>query len=389
MTAATAAALADEWENSLRMNIRNLLEHPAVPGCAKLWVDGAVTSALAGGRADSGVPTWVDDTIRARGERIHREVQFAGGDAALLKLWRQHRIAYDLDPDLQAELARTRLAGEIPFSAFMHLPHPDPFVALPTPLVLPLEGDLEQRVTGFFVSGRRTHALEIIVGMGEGWDPADIPDHNLAGGRYLQCSTHADGADALGITFMSAIHERGGRRRYVGPGEPDALYTRITLRPGQTVRSMIAQIALNFTPDGGPEVNWREDLDTLVNTAVNTLAYLSAENAEIEPVTGRARQAVAKAVRSGSKVPKVYGVGYREGSVIRKFRRAYTQRTASGQPTGFTLPPHIRAAHFQNFRVGPGRPNERTETRLRWVNFTKVNMRDDKPAETTTVRRIK
>jgi hypothetical protein len=389
MTAATAAALADEWETSLRNNIRNLLEHPAVPGCARLWVDAAVEAAMAGGRSDSGVPTWVDDALQARGDRVYREVQFAGGDAALLKLWRQHRIAYDLDPDLQAELGRTRLAGEIPFSAFMHLPHPDPFVALPTPLVLPLEGDLEQRVTGFFVTGRRTHALEVIVGTGPGWDPADLPDHDLAGARYLQCSTHAEGADALGITFMSAIYGSGGRRRYVNSGEPDAIYTRVTLRPGQTVRSMIAQVALNFKPLDGLEANWRGYLDTLVNTAVNTLAYLSAENAEIEPVTGRARQAVAKAVRPGAKVPKVYGVGYREGSVIRKYRRAYTRPAGPGQPTGVTMPPHIRAAHFQNFRVGPGRPNERTETRLRWVNFTKVNMRDNAPASTTTIRRVK
>jgi hypothetical protein len=325
-----------------------------------------------------------------------RELPFTMDDIMMRRLWGKTRIAYQIDPDLWAELGDTDDSDMIHAEVFEHLPHPNPYIHFPEPLVLDAGGEDVQRVTGMFVVGRkdfrRTLPPDVTVTVENG-------QHRIHGGEgstlaefmELRCSTHDPDSDGLALMFCGSMHRRdgspimatiGGRRIL------DTTFTRIGLEfPGSqatTFAELIDHIRARFTMpyydpvyQGDPFAN----METMVRRALSALVYVCATNADIERQPAQiARQATKRRTDGGTvKPPKVMTVGYRVGAALRAWR-ARPATGYPGAPTGRTVRPHVRKAHFHTFRFGKGR----TRRRVKWLPPIPINL-GDADADTTTV----
>lgn len=87
------------------------------------------------------------DTVLAINDHVSRN--------AVMDIWRQQgRIAYDLNPELTAQLYRTSLKGKLPGGLFTRLPHISPLVPLPRPWPFRSNDGTPGLIRAYFVTGR-------------------------------------------------------------------------------------------------------------------------------------------------------------------------------------------------------------------------------------------
>lgn len=111
-----------------------------------------------------------------------------------------------------------------------------------------------------------------------------------------------------------------------------------------------------------------------IGGAVATVLYVCAENAEMRsdaPAPKRPAPKKGERVYAPSQ-QTVWAVAWRIGAAIGAARQAVARVTASA-PTGRTVRPHIRRAHWHTYRVGKGRAS----TVVHWLPPIPVNMPDD------------
>lgn len=112
---------------------------------------------------------------------------------------------------------------------------------------------------------------------------------------------------------------------------------------------------------------------------VSLILYLCADDAEIgDGSTRPANPEPRRTRRHGWRLfaaegPRVWDVGVRIGAALRRAYQAEQTRQESA-PTGRTVRPHIRRAHWHTFLAGP-RTGER-ERRIRWLPPIPVNLGD-------------
>jgi hypothetical protein len=286
-------------------------------------------------------------------------VAFCAQDAGTLAVWERYKTVYAIDGDLLAELGETADETLVPAGLWQRLGHSDPYVALPEPLVLDTLDGQEQWIDGFWITGRLM----------------------LRENGYITTSTHAPGNRELGVLTHGRIMHKDGRPFMTPVGLPDANWTRITLADGVTVGEMVSRCLEGFT-DQSVEIDWRSDVPIMLRKIVSVLVYLCSSNADMVPQPTPPRARKGKDGKRRPDAPRVIATGFRIGAAIKAYRS--TPRGAErGEPTGRTVAPHIRRAHFQSFRVGPGRPNERTEVEVKWVAPIPVKMGDGKAAKPT------
>ncbi|MFE9833966.1 hypothetical protein ACFYP4_02285 [Streptomyces sp. NPDC005551] len=260
------------------------------------------------------------------------------------KLWAKNgRITYDLNEHLAAELYRSTY-DKLPGNIFSHLPHINPLVVLPEPWLVNHQGS-DGLVRGFFIYGfndepdRQTLTDEDIDGLGLLMviDLVDLDTGDIRGQTYMRLRIPTRLAE---FTLAEAVDYAGGR--------VEAMYA-----TGDKVAR---------------EQTW-ELIETLVSKALGILIYLCCDNRDAVETTPRstgARRRGAAAPRE--RYPFWVEVGWKMGPQLHAARRT-TGRTGSGPevPSGVQRAAHQRAGHFHKFRVGPGRPNERTQLLTRWV----------------------
>ena len=255
-------------------------------------------------------------------------------------VWQQHRIVYDMDPDLWAELRTTELDAVIPSGLLHRLPHANPFVALPEPVVADMAGDGTMITGGFFITGWTRH-----------------PDTETP----LLVSTHSPAAGGnLALTFVATFETT--------PGVPLRIDGRLRLG-FLTVRlnsSVAADMTLEQMIDGG--LKDPEDADVwyagttgpvLIPQAMTALTYLCATNADLRPLPAPVNARRRTGTTSRRKPVKVITVGYTVGAALRAWRRREAARTAGH--AGVEVRPHLRRAHFHTFLAGPGRSERRVK----------------------------
>lgn len=372
MSAQSAVAVAEQYAQMLLTKediVRQTFDR--VIGSAFDTIrEGHIQAALTGSPAalDGSAYTTADRLAASKvGGRGYAEIRFTAQEAAQRRLWQQHRIVYDIDPDLWAELGDTETDTVIPLDLFTRLPHPDPFIAFPEPLVLPIDEDTRQVIHGFFVRGN-----------------ADLPG---SPGARIQTSTHHPAATNLGATFGGLIETTDGQPVFVPglPGLPlrDAVWTRVTLDPrvgAHTVAEMIDATIQRFT--GYKQAgDWAEDVPRMIRRAVSLLVYLCATNADLTPLP---RQTAARSSKKSKdarkpKPSQVIGVGYRVGAALAAYRKQERDEVAAAVHTGRKVAPHIRRAHFHTYRVGAGR----RETEVKWLAPIPINVHGE--AEQSTV----
>jgi hypothetical protein len=288
-------------------------------------------------------------------------LQFTGQDAGVLKLWSRYKVVHSIDPNLWAELADADDDTMIPVGTLSKLPYPDPFVALPEPIVIPAvdnSGVNTQRIEGFFLTGR----------------------FNVGGG-YLPTSTAKANGD-LSLLICSRIVRPDGSQVLTADGRKDVAWTRIGISEGMTVGQMCDATRKTFQV-AARGLDWESEIVLSVRRAVAVILYLCATNADLQPV--KAPPAKRAKGKTGRRRPQVVNVGFRLGAALRSYyiRQAEAER---GEPTGRKVRPHLRRAHFHTFRVGPGRPNERTQTEIQWLSAAPIGF--DKAADKVTVNPV-
>lgn len=353
MTASSAADLASGFTAAITAQELDASQLPY----GKALINMHVWQALNDGQPWTGTAPPPEPTDA----KLVRELKYIAMDVAIKRLWQRNRIVYDIDPDLWTELGHTDMDTQIPEGLFAKLPHPDPFIALPTPLILPLDKNHQQRVSGFFVVGRGTGRSE------------------------AQVSTHSPAAIGnTGLLIGGQVETLGGKplmaKMPTGPTQ-DMVWNRVTLlRRARTLRELIEEIRVRF--DGVSEAGGFDGgVVTSIVACVSALTYLCSVNAELRPLPSSVnRRQIKGSGKRQSKPPKVIAVGYQVGAALRAYRRS--ERQAIAASSGRTMRPHVRRAHFHTYRVGAGR----TDSIVKWLSPIPINMTTD--AKKTTVVKV-
>lgn len=242
--------------------------------------------------------------------------------------WSRCRNVYRVSPEFANELANTDLDEEIPTDVLLRLPYPIIFVE---------STSSDSRAAGFLA--------------------------------YL--ITEANGATSLGLTTIMRSGER--------------LHDSIPINGSTTLRELVEQKSQTTDDDGSATTTRKEWVtdEIYMNMAldmsqmINTLLYIISAADDIEvihtPPTGR---------KPGQKVgrktnPETLSlVGAKMGRAIGAARRQAASQTTH-KPTGQTKAPHVRAAHWAHYWVGPrknridGKFGDRLV--LKWIPPINVN----------------
>ncbi|TMR10996.1 hypothetical protein ETD86_37405 [Nonomuraea turkmeniaca] len=328
------------------------------------------------------IPAHVASLLR-RNPRRGTHLVLTGHQQAAVRLWRRHRIAYAIDRTLWEEVGDTDPGDILPANLFDQLPHNDPFIAFPEPLVLNREGDLVEHIVGVFVTGHlptSDAAGANTTGLGM---VAAVASDILSVG---QCSTHDDHRAAISLMFAGIAYGPDGRPHMVN-GAVDLRWTHIafTMEDDQSIATLIDHVVAEYgdrVPENastGAEISVTGDIAHMLRRAVSLIIYLCAENADIVAAP-RAPANRRRSSRPGQqpKPARVLNVGYRIGAQLRAWRAAI-RRSSTGS-TGQSSRPHVRKAHFHTYRHGKGRALRK----IRWLSPIPVNFHG-RDADTTTV----
>ena len=142
-----------------------------------------------------------------------------------------------------------------------------------------------------------------------------------------------------------------------------------------------AEIDNDITPKQISELSGR------ISTYMQFVVYLSAINAEVEPVTNGSiviRQAGQKAVTRRNKT-EISNVGYRLGEALRTNKKEKANVKYIGEhEQGSPKSPHIRRSHFHSYWTGSG---ENKELIVKWVNTIFVHGNDNN-SDISTVHNV-
>ncbi|MEU8001605.1 hypothetical protein AB0B66_10630 [Catellatospora sp. NPDC049111] len=258
-----------------------------------------------------------------------------------LGLWEQHKIIYRLDADLANDLATVSDKDVLHRDVLHRLPHPDPYIHLPNPIIFTGRSGQATEVRGFFISGVRYDA--------------DSP---------MICSTHHPQRQYLALLFPRLPYDTLDDTA-AGHETPEYEFSRIQLLfPGATATlgELIADTQRRFRDHTGDMP--REDVARLLRASIAPILYTCTVNPDIrQTAAGR-----SKRHRRQGKAVAMYDLGYRLGSAIRSWKAERASVTAT-TGSGSTKRPHWRKPHLHTFRTGVGR----TETVMHYISGIPVN----------------
>lgn len=283
---------------------------------------------------------------------------------ANIRWWRSNRIVYTVDSHLLDEIQNTDPEYVVPAGLVRMLPHPNPYIALPDPVDLPIPRPASEsettRYCGAFVTA--VSALR------------------------APCRTDDPDAVALNLTLAGRVLGANGRwkRSSYGEGCLDAAWARISLNAeAQPLGQIIEEATARFRRGTGntPGVSDSATIvETLISRIVPLLIYLCAENAERRTTPTVATKRRADGGTRPGKPPRVIEHGYWLGPALLAARREY-ERHEAVQPTGVKRRSHIRRAHPHTYWTGPGR----TVPVIRWLAPIPVNQTSEDATKPTVV----
>lgn len=277
---------------------------------------------------------------------------------SVMRQWKQnHKATYLVDNTLLRELSGTPLPeGFVPHSVFRRLPHATPLFVFETPLptkITSVDGEIKDALlTGFIVepfrqdrSGHSAHTICFF-----GWD-ANL-DEAFAGTTRIaaeaRITQNADGADLVlateeGIDLRLLVSVGCGEYGFLGDES-------LTDEEAEKIE----------------QLNGRNPFyTTVVPTMLNLILYATVEDPDLThiPVPVVAGRHVV-----GDNAAKIHLLGFRLGSLLRGL---YRDPVTGCEPSGRTVIPHLRRAHWHRYWTGP-RSGER-QIVVRWVSQTLVN----------------
>lgn len=253
-----------------------------------------------------------------------------GPPLVALAAWRATQGVWEFDPSLYSALWETPVEGKLPVELLYRLPEWAPYLVL---------RDVQW-------GGRKVHGV--------------IPwlewDAN-GGAPELRLLLDVDGASQLGDITALALHL-----------DADTVDECVHRAADQAVR--FAAPASTLVQQAELRAAYGSNID-LVRHLLSLVLYLCSQEPDLTRRPPPAPVSYRKPVLRPPQQPVVWPVGLRIGSALRAGEQR--EHGEPGDPTGRTVRPHIRRAHWHCYWTGArseGKPGERLE--LRWVAPTAV-----------------
>jgi hypothetical protein len=282
----------------------------------------------------------LDYAKQAHGAELIGHLHSAVYTAEAVRRWQRHRVVYQVHPALFEAIAETETTSKVPCEVFLRLPHPDPFIVFPTPIL----SEPDPRSTAPVVEPPMLTGM-LITGLT---------------GEREQCST----ADSTVRHLNVAI---AGQLRYAGqePTYEERVLTLPTVglkAADEMAHEMIGLVSLH-NPD---QARYADDRDIeAFRLAINILLYVCSTGADmrtIQTAVDRGRRKNADARRRAN--TNIVGVGFHVGAALLQAReRSSAPRV---DELGGSVRPHIRKAHWHTYWTGPKSAPQIPE--LRWLH---------------------
>lgn len=289
-------------------------------------------------------------------------------DVAQQALWNQHKVIYNMDETLWADLAETRDSDLIPLTMFDRLPHPDPFIVFGKPIEVTDADGGRHRVVGMFVNG--------VYGL-------DMVGRNRA--AHL-CSTADPRRTAFQLNFISFALDDDGSVRRSFDGSVDQICWRTTLEHPEAVPTFEQLYELKKTTfqiilTGGLG-NDLEVLKVMFRAGIASLLYICSKEPEITRNPGGKVKRDRKTGQPDR--PSTYNVGFQVGARLAAWRQNEDTMRTAAVASGRKQATHRRRGHFHLYWTGKGR----TIPQIKFVEPYWVNI-DQPVSELPTVRPVK
>lgn len=265
-----------------------------------------------------------------------------GPDIAMLPLvaavgtWRLSKGIYRYDEDLTRELIDTPMSEQTPTAVFYNLPE----------LCVYIDTPYSSYYSGFFA--------------------------------HLEYDLKPN------VRYSSNAHAHSELRLLYLPREKDILGNSVHVMLHIDNKSIIDSLREIYGPKS------REMLEN-INEDLSVLLYLCSEEPDLggkEPP----KYAEPKRIKGGYKwipkqKPEIWDVGVRLGAAIRHYRASKSRSPEDTEPTGRTVRPHIRRAHWHGYWTGPRKEPAQQRYIHKWIPPIPVNVTADADGELPAVVR--
>lgn len=246
--------------------------------------------------------------------------------------WRLTKGVYEFDPELNDALDQSDV-GSLPLDAVRNLPEYAPYIVL------------DREYMGVHVYG----AWVCRGDTGKGEDGVQVVAHGPNG--WLHCI----------VLFMDT-----------------------------DIDATLSRAYQNLNADGLSSAVMLQEGKRLVTDVLKRALYLASTEPDLTGVVRKPQ--FFKRISHGASIittdppraANVIGVGYRYGAAVRTWKQQERETREGGAPTGTTVAPHIRRAHYHLYWTGKGRK----EPRVKWIAPVLVGAKDVE-AIATTVRAVK
>lgn len=300
-------------------------------------------------------------------KKTQRDLASHTAQVAIQEWKDRHRTIYSVDTDLRNELLRSDLPAEpIPTSVLRYIPHESPMFVLDDPIVLSHDGIDNVQYGQFIV-------------IPTDFNHYDEDDASL--GFYMR-EVGFQEANCLRIVWLGTLSMSKGDDYFVVTQTIDLEDEEIDMR--DTLVEIAKQDAETreqleyWVAERGED--WGNITSALFPTAAMLLLYAASEQADISDEI-RPDPVLSQRGSYRGSILSVRDLGIRIGSALR-VTRSSTQ--SSDHPTGRTVTPHLRKAHWHRFWTGP-RNGERKMV-IRWLPPIPVNL--DKGDIIPTVHKV-
>jgi len=277
--------------------------------------------------------------------------------SSVLRIWGLTKSVYHFHPSVVQMLLSTP-HGDIPHEALYNLPQWCVYVHIPPGMFTytPIRGGDEVEVSGFYA----------------------MLDAQPKGAEFRKDIGPDGRLEKIGHLLHLVID-----RKKAAPYDVAGELVRMSIPLAGTIRESVEMMAYGQDAVTADE---REGMIDLLSRLVGPVLYLSARNREIsgepcnpdrvrfEPPQKKGRR------RSLARRPpvQVWQVAWRAGAAL----EPSTRSEAGEAPTGVTVKPHVRRAHFHSYWCGPGR--ERCEVRWLGPVFVNSSMAEDEHRTVTS-----
>lgn len=307
--------------------------------------------------------------------------QAGGVVSEMLKVWDTERIILRCDGDFSTALLATDRSTEVPTACFERFPFSAVMVSFPAPFDL-FDGQDTCRYRGVLISGA-TSTTEVppqVRHLAPRWD------------GELMWTTYGPVAKMEIVRFgwfFTFDSGQPGFQTYTLP------WRGFLAEKEHTVAELVDILRqTQRTPTGFSK---GLDADVLVPLSISLLLYLGSAEPDIDrPILVGGDGTNARHLTGA----KVSNMGFRIGAALRAWDRGPSHSSKGAeQPTGRTVAPHIRSAHWHRFRVATrdaagnmignrlGEKDVDWHYDLRWIPPVPVNVDEDE-GPPVTVRNL-